>query len=72
MLLTMIFMFMMFGFIGRLIGFAFRFSWNIFKVALYLVFFPIMLTALVFGGLLYIAFPILIVAMIIGFIVKHA
>jgi hypothetical protein len=61
-----------FGFVGKLIGFAFKFSWSMIKVAFYLVFLPFILIAMVFGGLLYIAFPILVVAMIIGLLTKEA
>ena len=71
MLLTMLFMICMFGFVGKLIGFAFEFSWSMIKVLFSVVFLPIILIALVFGGLLSIAFPILIVAIIISLIVKE-
>ena len=72
MLLTILFMVCLFGFIGKLIGFAFKFSWSMIKVAFYLVFLPFILIAMVVGGLLYIAFPILVVAMIIGLLFKEA
>ena len=72
MLLTMLFMVCMFGFIGKLIGFAFKFSWSMIKVAFFLVFLPFTLIALVVGGLLYIALPVLIVAMIAGLLFKEA
>ena len=72
MLLTMLFMICMFGFVGTLIEFAFKFSWGMIKVAFYLVFLPFILIAMVFGGLLYIAFPILVVAMIIGLLTNEA
>ncbi len=72
MLFTIIFFFMLFGMMGKLISFAFKFSWSLIKIALFLVFLPAILIALVVGGLLYIAFPILIVAMIIGLLAKQA
>ena len=72
MLLTMLFMICMFGFIGKLIGFAFKFSWSMIKVAFFLVFLPVILLAMVFGGLLYIALPVLVVAMIVGLLFKEA
>ncbi|WP_196812540.1 hypothetical protein [Butyrivibrio sp. XPD2002] len=72
MLLTMLFMVCMFGFIGKLIGFAFKFSWSMIKVVFFLVFLPFTLIALVVGGLLYIALPVLIVAMIAGLLFKEA
>ena len=72
MLLTMLFMICMFGFIGKLLGFAFKFSWSMIKVVFFLVFLPIILIGMLIGGLLYIAFPLLIVAMIISLVVKEA
>ena len=44
-----------------LIGFAFKATWGIFKVMTFLVFLPLILVGLVFGGLISIAFPILVV-----------
>ncbi len=59
MLLAILFMICMFGFIGKLIGFAFKFSWSRIKVAFFLVFLPFILIAMVVGGLFYIALPVL-------------
>ncbi|WP_442856381.1 hypothetical protein [Butyrivibrio sp. WCE2006] len=61
-----------FGFVGKLIGFAFRFSWSLIKVAFFLVFLPFILIAMVAYGLIYIALPVLVVAMIVGLLVKEA
>ncbi|WP_035790659.1 hypothetical protein [Butyrivibrio sp. FC2001] len=72
MLLTFIFFICLLGMVGKLIGFAFKFSWSIIKIAFYIVFLPFILIAMVVGGLLYLAFPILIIAMIIGFVAKEA
>ncbi|WP_242833009.1 MULTISPECIES: hypothetical protein [unclassified Butyrivibrio] len=72
MLLTMLFMICIFGFVGKLIGFAFRFSWSLIKVAFFLVFLPFILIAMVAYGLIYIALPVLVVAMIVGLLVKEA
>lgn len=72
MFLTFVFFFLLFGMMGKLISFAFKFSWGLIKIALFLVFLPAILVALVVGGLLYIAFPLLIVALIIGLIAKQA
>ena len=71
MLLTMLFMVCMLSFVGKLIGFAFKFSWSMIKVAFFLVFLPLTLIAMVVGGLLYVALPVLIVAMIVGLLVKE-
>ena len=53
---------------GKMIGFAFRATWGLFKILLYIVFLPLILVGMVFGGLLYLAFPILIVVGIISLI----
>lgn len=51
-----------------MIGFAFRATWGLFKILLYIVFLPLILVGMVFGGLLYLALPILIVVGIISLI----
>lgn len=66
-LLFTIFFFMIFG---KMIGFAFRATWGIFKVLIYLVFLPVILVAMVFGGLVYIALPILLLVGLASLFVK--
>ena len=66
-LLFTIFFFMIFG---KMIGFAFRATWGIFKVLMYLVFLPLILVAMAFGGLVYIALPILLVVGLASLFVK--
>ena len=65
-MLTLMMMIMFFAVFGRLIGFAFRFGWGMFKIAAYLIFLPAIVLMLIFGGFLYVALPILIVAGIVG------
>jgi len=60
-MLTLLFIILFFGVFGRMIGFAFKATWGIFKVMTFLVFLPLILVGLVFGGLISIAFPILVV-----------
>ncbi len=60
-MMTLLFMILFFGIFGKLIGFAFRASWNIMKVMLYIVFLPAILMIMLFGGLIYIALPILVI-----------
>ena len=55
---------------GGLIGLAFRATWGIFKIMTYIVFLPIILVLLVFGGFIYIAFPILLIVGLISLIAK--
>lgn len=60
-MLTLLFIILFFGIFGRMIGFAFKATWGIFKVMTFLVFLPLILVGLIFGGLISIAFPILVV-----------
>lgn len=67
-MLTFIFVCLMFGIFGKLIGLAFKMTWGITKVLFTLVFLPVILIALAIGGLVTIALPILIVVGIISLI----
>ena len=60
-MMTLLFMILFFGIFGKLIGFAFRASWSIMKVMLYIVLLPAILMIMLFGGLIYIALPILVI-----------
>lgn len=60
-MLSIIFAICMFIIFGRLLVFGIRAAWGIAKVLCTIVLLPIILIALVFSGLIYIAFPILIV-----------
>ena len=53
---------------GKMIGFAIRATWSIFKVITFIVFLPAILVLMVFGGLLYLALPILIIVGLISLI----
>ena len=68
--MTILFFILFFWIFGDLLGFAFRATWGIFKISLFIVFLPLILVALVFGGLLYIAFPVLLVIGLISLIAK--
>ncbi|MBP5594354.1 hypothetical protein [Pseudobutyrivibrio sp.] len=59
--MSILFFILFFMIFGKMIGFAFRATWGILKIGLFIVFLPLILVAMVFGGLLYIAFPILII-----------
>ncbi len=66
--MTILFFILFFAVFGKMIGFAFRATWSLFKVLMFIVFLPLILVGFVFGGLLYIAFPILIVVGIVSLI----
>lgn len=53
---------------GKMIGFAFRATWGLFKVLMYIVFLPLILVGMVFGGLIYLAFPILLIVGIVSLV----
>ena len=60
-MLTLLFMIVMIGVIGKIIGFAFRMSWGLLKILFTIAFWPLILIGMVIAGLIEIAFPILIV-----------
>ena len=46
----------------KFLGIAIKVGWGLFKVALYLIVFPVMILALIFGGFVSIALPIILIA----------
>ncbi len=71
-MLTFIFLICMFGIFGKLIGVAFQMAWGITKVVFTLVFLPLILIALVVGGLIYVALPLLIIIGLVSLVVEAA
>jgi hypothetical protein len=59
-------MIMFFAVFGRLLGFAFKVGWGMFKIAAYLIFLPAVVLMMIFGGLFYVALPILLITGIVG------
>ena len=55
------FMILMFYIFGKLFFFGMRAAWSISKLLITIVFLPVILLGMVFGGLLYLAFPILLI-----------
>ena len=60
-MMTILFFILFFMIFGKLVGFAFRATWGIMKVMLYIVFLPVIQLGMVMGGLIYIALPILLI-----------
>ena len=60
-MLELLFLIFLLGIFGKLFFFGLRAAWSISKLLLTIVFLPLILIAMVFGGLLYLAFPILII-----------
>ncbi|MDC7279263.1 MULTISPECIES: hypothetical protein [Pseudobutyrivibrio] len=65
---TLLFFVLFFMVFGKMIGFAFRATWGLTKILFSVVFLPLILIGLVFGGLLYIAFPVLLVVGLVSLI----
>ena len=51
----------------KLLVVAFKVGWGIFKVVMFLVFFPIIVPIMIFCGLAALALPIILIAGIVGF-----
>lgn len=64
-MLTLLFIILMFGIFGEMIGLAFRATWGITKIFFRLIFLPLVLIGLVLEGLIYIALPLLVIVGII-------
>ena len=62
-MLTLLFIILMFGIFGKMIGLAFRATWGITKIFFRLIF--LVLIGLVLEGLIYIALPLLVIVGII-------
>ena len=71
-MLTLIFTCLMVWIFGKLIWIAFKMTWGITKVLFNLIFLPIILIALVIGGLVSVALPVLIIMGIIMLICEIA
>lgn len=67
-MLTLVFICLMIGVFGKLIGLAFKMTWGITKVLFTLVFLPFVLIALAIGGLVTIALPLVVVVGIISLV----
>ena len=60
-MLTLMMMIIFFIVFGKLMVFAFKVGWGIFKIAAYLIFLPAIVLLMIFGGLFYVALPILLI-----------
>ena len=69
-MLTLIIMFFALAVCGRVLGFVFKGAFNIMMFFLFVVLLPVILVAVIFGGLIAMAWPVLVIAGII-FIVKR-
>ncbi len=60
-MITMFILFLVFALCGRILGFAFKVTWNVAKFFLFCIFLPAILVMTIVGGLLSIAWPVLVV-----------
>ena len=67
-MLELLFMLCLLGVFGKLLVFGIRATWGIAKILFTIVFLPVVLLALVFSGLLYVAFPVLVVIGIVAMV----
>ena len=67
-MLELLFTICMIWIFGKLFFFGIRAAWGITKILLTVVFLPVILIAMVIGGLIYVAFPILLVIGLISLI----
>lgn len=71
-MLSLLFAICMLCVFGKLLFFGIKAAWGISKFLLTVVLLPIILIALVVGGLIYLAFPILIVIGIVALVTSRA
>lgn len=67
-MLTFIFIVLMLGVFGKMLGFAIKCTWSILKIVLYLVIAPIVIIAMFFSGLVYVAFIALIIMGVVSLV----
>ena len=67
-MITILFGILMIGFLGKMIALAFKATWSIVKILLYIVFFPLVLICMAFSGLIYLAIIRLVIGGIISLI----
>ena len=56
----------------KLLGVALKVGWGIFKIALFLIFFPVIVPIMIFCGLAALALPIILIVGIVGFAASAA
>lgn len=67
-MITLPFGILMIGFLGKVIGLAFKATWSIVKVLFIIVFFPLILIGMACAGLIYVALILLVVGGVISLI----
>lgn len=70
-MLTFLFFVLLFGIFGKLIWLAVKAAWGISKIVFSIVFLPVVVLVLFFGGLVYVALGLLVVIGIVSLIKVH-
>lgn len=70
-MLTFLFFVLLFGIFGKLIWLAVKAAWGISKIVFSIVFLPVVVLVLFFGGLVYVALGLLVVIGIVSLIKGH-
>ena len=65
-MLTALFILAFVWFMWKVIALAIKMTWGLLKVGIYVIFLPIVIIGLFFGGLIYIALPLAIIGGIIA------
>ena len=68
-MLTLLFIILLIGVMGKLIWLAIRAAWGITKVLFSIVFLPIVLIALAVSGLMVVALPVLLIVGLIALLI---
>ena len=71
-MLSIIFFILFMMVFGKMLGFAIKFTWGVFKIILFLVFLPLILVFMAMGGLIYLALPIILIVGIVSLFAKTA
>lgn len=70
-MLTFLFFLLLFGIFGKLIWLAVKAAWGISKIVFSIVFLPVVVLVLFFGGMVYVALGLLVVIGIVSLIKGH-
>lgn len=71
MILTILFLILLFTIFGKLLSIAIKAAWGITKILFSIVFLPLVLIGLFFSGLVYVALIVLIIVGIVSLVKSH-
>ena len=71
MLITVLFLILLFTIFGKLLSIAIKAAWGITKILFSIVFLPLVLIGLFFSGLVYVALIVLVIVGIVSLVKSH-